>query len=74
MKRNKFILLSHGQGESQSLLLPIICFLISTALALFCYWVSQYEWAAWFWDVYKWIYGVLSIVATMLILVIYLEE
>ena len=56
---NTLIIMSNGQGEDE-LIIPVIFSLVfCLAIAVFCFYVSQFEWAMWFWEPFAIIYSFL---------------
>lgn len=65
---------STGEEGPQSLILPIILFIICVIISYVCRQVAQEPWAAWFWKVYFVGFGILAVGSLLLAIFIFVDS
>ena len=68
----KFIIPSNGQGERDSIVIPLTFTVICLIISIFSFWVSTFNWALWFWIVFAFLYGLIALIGLIIMLIILL--
>ena len=74
MNYNNGIIFSNGAGDSDSIILQLVISIISLFISIFCFWVSGFDWAMWFWDILALAYGICFVISFITAIIMCLDN